>query len=338
MRRATAATALVGVLLGLVSGAPARAEPGDTNGGGRATFGVRPTGKNGPDDRPTFAYAATPGGVFNDQMEISNAGTRPLTLKVYASDAFTPRTGGFDLLTAGKKSDDAGTWVSLSRPVVTVPARSHVVVPFTLKVPATATPGDHSAGIVASLTSFGNDAKGNKVAVDQRVGARIYLRISGELTPGLTVEGLTATYHPKANPFSPGRTTLTYRVRNTGNVRLGAHQKVTVNAPWGAYKTADGVADVPEILPGDAVDVTAEVRGAFPAIWLTSTVTADPVAQPGDGKLPLYTVKRDHGFWAVSWTLLAILGGILLLVGALFGVRYLRRRGATTRGAANATA
>ena len=36
MRRATAATALLGVLLGLVSGAPAEANPGDTNGGDRS--------------------------------------------------------------------------------------------------------------------------------------------------------------------------------------------------------------------------------------------------------------------------------------------------------------
>lgn len=334
MRRAIAATALLGTLLGLVSGTPATAAPGDTSGGGRATFGVRPTGKTGPDDRPTFAYAATPGGVFSDQVEISNAGTKALTLKVYASDAFTPRTGGFDLLAAGRKSDDAGTWVSLAKPTVTVPARGRVIVPFTLKVPTGATPGDHSAGIVASLTSIGNDAKGNKVAVDQRVGARVYLRVSGALEPRLTVEGLTATYHAKANPFAAGTTTLTYRVRNTGNVRLGAKQQVKVKTFWGASRTAIGVAQVPEILPGDAVEMTAEVTGALPAVWLTSSVSADPVAQAGDEKLPVYTVTRDHGFWAVSWALLAVIGGILLLVGGGFGVRHLRRR----KGAAGATA
>lgn len=325
MRRAIVAPALLGILLGLAPAAPAAAAPGDTA-GGRATFGVRPTGKNGPDNRPTFAYAATPGGIFSDQVEISNAGTKPLTLKVYASDAFTPRTGGFDLLAAGKTSADAGTWVSLAKSSVTVPARGRVVLPFTLKVPTGATPGDHSAGIVASLTSVGNDARGNKVAVDQRVGARVYLRVSGALEPRLTVEGLTTTYHPTANPFAGGRTTLTYRVRNTGNVRLGAHQKVTVGTLWGTHTTADGVADVPEILPGDAVDMTAEVKTGFPAFWLTGSVTADPMAQAGDGKLPLYTVSRDRGFWAVSWALLAILGGILLLAGAWFGARYLRRR------------
>ena len=55
-------------------------------------------------------------------------------------------------------------------------------------------------------------------------------------------------------------------------------------------------------------------------------MTADPKAQAGDEKLPLYTVSRDRGFWAVSWSLLAILAGILLLTGGWFGARRLRRR------------
>jgi hypothetical protein len=115
-------------------------------------------------------------------------------------------------------------------------------------------------------------------------------------------------------------------VRNTGNVRLGAHQKVVVKTLWGTKRSADGVADVPEILPGDAVDLTAEVEGAFPAIWLTGSVSADPLAQAGDEKLPLYPTTRDYGFWAVSWTLLAIVAVLLLLTGGFFGLRRLRRR------------
>ncbi|MFF5080400.1 WxL protein peptidoglycan domain-containing protein [Actinoplanes sp. NPDC000266] len=324
MRRAIAATALLGVLL---CSAPATAAPGDNAGSsGRATFGVRPTGKTGPDDRPTFAYAATPGGVFNDQVEISNPGPQPLTLRVYASDAFTSSNGAFDLLAGGKKADDAGSWVKMAKTSVKVAARSHVVVPFSLHVPTTASPGDHAAGIVATLATSGTDAQGNKVAVDKRVGARIYLRVSGALEPRLTVEGLTAKYHPNRNPFGTGHTTLTYKVRNTGNVRLGAKQQVTVRTIWGSERKAPAIAQAAEILPGDAVDVVAEVKGALPAFWLTGTVHADPLAQPGDEKLPLTAVSRDRGFWAMPWVLLAIVFGLAALVGAHYGVRRWRRR------------
>ncbi|MEV6304392.1 DUF916 domain-containing protein [Actinoplanes sp. NPDC051861] len=323
MRRAVTALLSILVTLGL-AGSPAAAAPGGEN--GRVTFGVRPTGKSGPDDRSTFAYAATPGGVFTDQVEISNAGTRPITLRVYANDAFTTPTGGFDVLAGGGTSDDAGAWVTLSKNSVKVPARGRTVVPFTLKVPQNATPGDHSAGVVASLASVQTDAEGNRVAVDQRVGARIYLRVSGTLEPGLTVEKLSARYHPNSNPFRSGRTTLTYRVRNTGNVRVGASQTVTVRTLWGGERTAKGITDVAEILPGDAVDVTAEVAGALPAIWLTGAVHADPLAQAGDQKLQLVAVTRERGFWAMPWTLLAAVLAIALLVGARFGFRRWRRR------------
>ncbi|BCY05878.1 WxL protein peptidoglycan domain-containing protein [Actinoplanes sp. L3-i22] len=319
MRRAV--TALLGILIGIGLAGPAAAAP--ASGDGRVTFGVRPTGKTGPDKRSTFAYAATPGGVVDDQVEVSNAGTKPITVKVYASDAFTTTGGGFDVLAAGGRSDDAGAWLSMSKSSVTVPARGRTVVPFTLRIPATATPGDHTAGIVASVSSLQTDAKGNKVSVDQRVGSRVYLRISGALEPRLTVEKLTAKYHPSSNPLKTGRTTLTYLVRNTGNVRLGAHQKVTVSTLWGGERVADGVADVAEILPGDAVTMTAEVDGALPAVWLTGAVHADPLPQPSDQKLALSAVTREYGFWAFSWTTAVV---ILLLVGLVTGWFRNRRR------------
>ncbi|GAA2679027.1 WxL protein peptidoglycan domain-containing protein [Actinoplanes palleronii] len=320
MRRAV--TALLGILIGLGLAGPAVAAPAASD--GRVTFGVRPTGKTGPDKRSTFAYAATPGGVLTDQVEVSNAGLKPITVRVYASDAFTTSGGGFDLLAASTKSDDAGAWVTVSKGSVTVPARGRTIVPFTLRVPATATPGDHTAGIVASVSTVQTDAKGNRVAVDQRVGSRVYLRVSGDLSARLTVEKLTATYHPDRNPFKTGRTTLTYLVRNTGNVRLGAHQKVSVSTLWGGKREADGVADVAEILPGDAVTITAEVTGALPAVWLTGAVHADPLARPDDQKLQLSAVTREYGFWAVSWTTALALA--LLLAALVTGGLLIRRR------------
>lgn len=312
MRRVlTLIAALAAVLLPafpavLLPAFPAAAAPADT---GRVTFGVRPT--NG---RPTYAYAATPGGVFTDKLEVSNAGTTPLTLKVYAGDAFNPKGGGFDLLAAGHDSTDVGSWVSIAQPTVKVPARGKVLVPFRLTVPATATPGDHTGGIVAALTTVRTDAKGNRVAVEQRVGARLYLRISGALAPALTVEGLTARFHPSLNPFGRSTTTLTYRVRNAGNVRLGARQTVSVSTLVGGDRVVPGLADLPEILPGNAVDVTTEVHSTLPAIWLTSSVRAEPVAEPGDQHLAMTATTREHGFWAVSWTLLAVVAAVAALV------------------------
>jgi hypothetical protein len=84
------------------------------------------------------------------------------------------------------------------------------------------------------------------------------------------------------------------------------------------------VVDLPEILPGNAVDVTTEVHSALPAIWLTSAVRAEPLAQPGDQALAMTATTRERGFWAVSWTLLAL---VALAAGVVvLGWRRARRR------------
>ncbi|MFI2347043.1 WxL protein peptidoglycan domain-containing protein [Streptomyces sp. NPDC019443] len=303
--------------------------PGDGR-QGRTTFGVQPSAAKKPDARPHFSYGATPGAAVNDHIAVYNYGKEPLTLRVYAGDAFTTADGGFDLFAANHRSTDVGSWVKLGKNLLSVPGRSHVIVPFTLTVPRNVTPGDHTGGIVASLSAAGTDKKGSKVAVDQRVGARIYLRVAGELKPRLTVEGLHTTYQGTANPFGTGSATVTYTVRNTGNVRLAARQAVRVRDLFGSGAKVANPRDITELLPGAAVKITASATGVVPAMRDTTTVTVDPKPVRGDIKhRVLPRVTRVENFWAVPWALLAVL---LVAAGAptLRLVRRRRRRGAGT--------
>ncbi|MFI1394967.1 WxL protein peptidoglycan domain-containing protein [Streptomyces sp. NPDC020681] len=302
---------------------PAPAGRPADGGQGRTTFGVQPSSAKKADARPHFSYGATPGAVVKDHIAVFNYAKEPLTLRVYAGDAFTTADGGFDLFAAKHKSTDVGSWVKLGKNVLSVPGRSHVIVPFTLSVPAGATPGDHTGGIVASLSAVRTDKKGSKVAVDQRVGARIYLRVAGDLKARLAVEDLNTSYHGTANPFGTGSATITYTVRNTGNVRLAAHQVVRVRDLFGGGAKVSGVRDLTELLPGDAVKVTATATGVLPAMRDTTTVLVDPKPVRGDIKhrvLPRVTLVQD--FWAVPWVLLAV----VLLACAALTWRIVRRR------------
>ncbi|WP_405984760.1 hypothetical protein [Streptomyces sp. NBC_00872] len=313
---------LLACLLALTAAPGAHASAPAKDDKGRTTFGVQPSGPKKPDRRSGFSYSATPGAAVGDHLAVLNHSTRALKLKVYASDAFNTADGGFDLLAAGRPSKDAGTWVAVEKSTVVVPARSRVIVPFTLTVPRGASPGDHAAGIVAALTSSGSGAEGDRVAVEQRVGARIHIRVAGELKPRLTVENLRASYRGTANPFGGGSATVTYTVRNTGNVRIGARQTVRVrNAVTGPVR-APGVHDIKELLPGNAVTVTASVRDLFPALRSTATVTVDPVAVSGDINPALPGTTLSAGFWTVPWALLAL----LLVLAAGVAVWFLQRR------------
>nr|WP_107907961.1 DUF916 domain-containing protein [Streptomyces chartreusis] len=137
------AAVLAACLLAVLPAADASAAaPADGGQGspGRTTFGVQPSAVKKPDARPNFSYGATPGALVKDHIAVFNYGRKPLTLRVYAQDAFTTDDGGFDLFAARHRPADVGSWIKLRKSEVKVPARSRVIVPFTLTVPAKATP------------------------------------------------------------------------------------------------------------------------------------------------------------------------------------------------------
>lgn len=309
--------------------------PQDGSPGGRTTYGVQPSGAKKPDARPNFSYGVTPGAAVQDHIAVINYGAKPLTLHVYAADAINTVDGGFDLLAGGLKSKDAGSWVQLGRSVVTIPGRARAILPFKLTVPQNATPGDHVGGIVASLSGTGTDDKGDKVKVDQRVGARIYLRVAGTLKPQLAVENLRTSYNGTMNPFGSGSATVTYTLRNTGNIRLSAHQMVGVKGMFGGGAKVAQPRDIPELLPGAALAITTTATGVVPSLRDKTTVTVDPGTVRGDVKQTvLPRASASAGFWAVPWMLLALLL-ILLGAAAVFAVRLVRRRRGPGSGADN---
>jgi hypothetical protein len=289
------------------------------------TFGVRPATATAPDNRASFGYGATPGAIVKDFVAVSNVGNNPVTLKIYASDAFNTPEGGFDLLAAGKPSVDVGSWTKPERTSVSLAPRSVAIVPFTLTIPANAAPGDHAAGIVAALTTEQTGANGQKVSVEQRVGARIYLRVTGELTPRLAITGLTGSY--AARPLGRGDAMVSYTVRNTGNTRLSGTQRVSVSTPWGSTVDGEALPPIPELLPGGLVKVTTTVHGLLPAGWLDALVHVDP-APPAGFADPVHPTEESVMLSAVPWLPLGALLVLLLGILALVLVRRRRRRGA----------
>src|SRR5699024_953135 len=129
-------------------------------------------------------------------------------------------SGTFDILRPGEENEAAGQWIELDQQEVTVPADDSVTVPFSITVPENATPGDQPAGIAASVSA----GEGEDVSMVSRVGARIQLRVDGDIMPTLAVDDLNVDYQQNWNPFAPGTATVTWTVRNTGNVRLGTEQ------------------------------------------------------------------------------------------------------------------
>lgn len=332
--RRLAAVAGALLLCGAVSAPALAADAADgTDGDGgatRTTWSVQPATQQGADTRTAFEYDVDPGAHVVDYVGVSNSSEQAATFTVYATDAYTTADGAFTVLPAADEPTDVGTWVTLKSTTVKVPARSTVQVPFALTVPDGAEPGDHVGGIVASIASGATTAEGEQVLVDQRVGTRLYVRVGGETTAALAVEGLTVTFTPSPDPLAGGTATVTYTVRNTGTVRVQATQQVRLAGPWGAFASTADPGALTELLPGASVQVVQTFADAPAAVRLTAAVTVTPgvLGDTADVAAPA-PATASATVWAVSWSMLLMVAVCLLLGFAL--VRWRARREAAAR-------
>jgi hypothetical protein len=269
-------------------------------------------------DRPNYTYAVEPGSVVSDGIVVSNAGTRAITLSVYAADAFTTSSGHLDLLPAGQKSTDVGAWVKPAADKVELQPGQSKTVAFTLRVPKDAAPGDHSGGIV---TSYVDTTPGTSVSVDRRLGARIHVRVAGELAPAVTVGDVSVDVPVAVNPFVPVTATVRYRLANTGNTRVFGHETVRLTGPAGLAATT-AAAETPEVVPGSTIDREVRVSGVWPLGLLTAHVDVVPETVGGE---TTDAVSASRDTVAVPWGALGLLV-LILAAGIGVGVWNHRRR------------
>ena len=195
-------------------------------------------------------------------------------------------------------------------------AETRVDIPFTLHVPPTASPGDHTAGIVASLPTPTSDADNHRVILDRRTGSRVYVRVNGPVNPSLVVENLSSDYHGSFNPLD-GTLDVTYTLRNPGNVRLGARELVAVHDLFGRTVAERKPRSIPELLPGNAITVREKFNGVPATFRLGADVTITPLvpagvelgaARQGDGRNafvgdPVDVVARRRASEILLWRL-----------------------------------
>lgn len=320
---------LLGALLALipmaVSAPAAAAAPHTTQSDDRGTVSwlVQPAGPlGGADVRTYLEHELQPGASADDAIAITNHGESELTVRVFATDAFSdPRSGGFSLLPSGEAPRDAGAWVHLAASEVTIPARATAEVPVVISVPADAEPGDHAGGLVTAYTSDAVDQDGQPVLLESRIAMRLYLQVAGERRPSLAVEDAWSTFTPGAHQVT-GTLRVAYTVRNTGNTRLGADEDLRAQGPFGVGLRSPALSTVAELLPGDRVRREVVVEDVPAALALTTRIAVTPVDLRTGTELAPVVVTT--GTSAVPW--LALLALVLLGTSTGWVVRRRRRR------------
>ncbi|MEI7546577.1 MAG: hypothetical protein WCK21_00760 [Actinomycetota bacterium] len=287
------------------------------------SFSIGPGGSldpNQPGDCTNFSYDAPPGTVIHDSAIVYNVGNVPLPFHVYPTDGFNQKDGTFDLLTGDKAPVDVGAWVKFDSQDLTIPPGKQAMVPMTITVPADASPGDHVGGVVASSPVDAKNNSGQVLTFDRRVGAKVYIRVTGKLHDELAITKLNSDVSQSLNPVG-GSAKVTFRIENRGDVRLGGTPVVTVSGPFGLGKKKITLPALVDLLPGGFADLSVEFHDVGAWFIDTTEVTITPVGTGDVG-----TVKSVRGSDATFAPPITALVAFALLVGLTLWQRRRRRR------------
>jgi hypothetical protein len=158
----------------------------------------------------------------------------------------------------------------------------------------------------------------DQVLVERRVAARVYVRVAGPLHPGLAITKLSvhATDPVGVGAVVGSTATVTYAVKNIGNVRSVATAELSLNDVFGRHLVTLPPRRLPELLPGSSAVVTVRVPDLHPFVRVRPTL-----AVHAEGEAAAHTT-RSASVWVIPWLPIALLAAVL--VGAWIAVR--RRR------------
>ena len=311
-----AALGLVGILVAPVAAAADESDPADVR------WSVTPADESGRDDRLSIQHALEAGESATDHIAVRNLGDEEATFRLSAADGFTTRSGRFDMVASDKESVDAGTWIDIGDDV-TVGAGESAIVPFTITVPDSAEPGDHPAGVAASVLTSQASGDGTSLGVESRVGVKVITRVKGDLAPQIEIANVSAEYNGTWNPLRPGAVTATFDLVNAGNTRLIVDGLATAGTGEAAFP-ADGE-PIGDLLPGDTREVSVTIDGTWPTFYAPGDLVVTPTAAALDGTAPdVDEASVSLGVWAIPWPQLVVLLALALIIIA---VTWNRRRG-----------
>jgi hypothetical protein len=238
--RAISRLAAVLAIAGVVS-------PGAAAGASIGGFSARPAHFNVavPATRAYFIRTVRRGAGFKDQVIVVNSAAAPVTLWVSAVDGLTGVTSGAVYGDRGDTLRDAGLWVKPAVAKISVPARSRVSVPFSVRVPRTASPGDHLAGLALQNAQPRRTRGRFSITEIVRTVVGVEIKVPGPAQPQIALRHLSLAPLPGTSDPS-----LVVSLTSVGRRLCKPRLAVELSGPGGAQRAAR---QLDTILPGDSI-------------------------------------------------------------------------------------
>ncbi len=264
LRRATALCAAVALVL--------VAAPATVASAGGPTFALKPAS---PAKHGYFVFAGKPGATLHGKVRVINIGTTAGRTSLYAVDATTGQTSGAVYRSRQEPRRDMGGWIGLRKGTVKLGPGQSRVVPFSVRVPSGALPGQHLGGIVAQRsTSSAGGAKGGgkqhtfKVRVQELSVIAVQVDLPGPKRVKMTLTGIKVG-------TQPGHQALLLGIGNAGNILLEGRGSLKVADQSGRLVQSQNF-NLDTFVPETHIDFPVYIQGtALPPGKYRGTVTID---------------------------------------------------------------
>lgn len=204
-----------------------------------------------------FKYRLQPGDRRSGKLRVVSRSTKPQEVVLQAADVTTAATGGLEYGSAEPRA--TGTWLRLGGRTVTVPPGRAVEVPFTLRVPSDAQPGDHLAGLVAinrdqlRAARRNGDKEGFSLRFLPRLAIAVQTTVPGDASTELTVGNIGLDVRPTT-------TDVTVLIRNSGD-KLIPKTRGRLTVRRGDRVLLEREVDLDAFVPGTTVQYRLPLKG-----------------------------------------------------------------------------
>lgn len=177
-------------------------------------------------------YKLDAGKSQQDELTIINDGDKAYDFVIYARPYSVKNSSYEQDFQSTPPNADVYSWIRFEKTKYRLEAGASVKVPFTITVPAQATPGGHY-GVIFAQTEPADAAKGNSVIRKKRVGSLMYVTVNGEYKMSGEAAGVDIPFWQLQPPLR-----ATVSAKNTGNAEFLNTTQLTVRDVFGTIKYA----------------------------------------------------------------------------------------------------
>jgi uncharacterized membrane protein len=287
-----------------------------------ASISIQPITEGSGIRRAAFVFSMAAGTVQTDSVVVTNNGDETVNVRVYVANAFSTASGKIGVKAYTDELTTPATWLrytsQLGDGILQIAPHTAKSIPFAIRVPADAGPGDYAIGLGAmpAIDTAPSVAGQDTITIVTAVATLALIRVDGPLLPSVAITDMKVSAKPPMIPGTAGgQSTVDFNLVNSGNQRVKATVNISQVNAFGRVSYRYPAFTVEGLLPGAVVPIkkgwpdAPVLRGRIKV-----EVTTDSDAQ----------VTRSMGFWSIPWAFIALLAVVIALVVLL--LRFRRRR------------